>query len=283
MEQKPSKAPKKYRKQMRSHPLFQDVLRAYVLCKRPVLGPIPPLEASEEVLFKEFAEEDHPSLKETFADNDPKEETAPEVSEEEMTNFLQTAISSLKQHREEVESLIKIRDACCDQYLEFLKNTWTEHLQARTDPKVTGPASDLKMNRPSVDHSSSSEQDPNAQRPEKRRRENLPSQSVSVLKEWMRNNIKRPYPTDQDKVELAALANITTQQVSNWFVNARKRIWQQMLEDKFGRDQANAFIPSKPPVSCFVRHNYSVTDRIRPGDYDPIAMQFQVANSMTSS
>ncbi|EKX42373.1 hypothetical protein GUITHDRAFT_46005, partial [Guillardia theta CCMP2712] len=54
---------------------------------------------------------------------------------------------------------------------------------------------------------------------------NLPSQSVSVLKEWMRNNIKRPYPTDQDKVELAALANITTQQVSNWFVNARKRIW----------------------------------------------------------
>jgi hypothetical protein len=64
-EQKPSHAPKRHRKQMRSHPLFKDVLRAYALCKRPVLGAIPPLEASEEVLFKEFAEEDHALLKDT--------------------------------------------------------------------------------------------------------------------------------------------------------------------------------------------------------------------------
>ena len=61
--QKPSRAPKHHRKQMRSHPLFRDVLRQYSLCKRPVLGAIPPLEASEEVLFKEFSEEDHPLLK----------------------------------------------------------------------------------------------------------------------------------------------------------------------------------------------------------------------------
>jgi len=49
-EQKPSRTPKWHRKQMRSHPLFRDVLRQYALCKRPVLGPIPPLDASEEVL-----------------------------------------------------------------------------------------------------------------------------------------------------------------------------------------------------------------------------------------
>lgn len=34
---------------MRSHPLFRDVLRQYAMCKRPILGAIPPLEASEEV------------------------------------------------------------------------------------------------------------------------------------------------------------------------------------------------------------------------------------------
>ena len=62
-EQKPPRVSKRQRKQMRSHPLFVEVLRAYSLCKRPILGPIPPLEASEEVLFKEFSEEDHALLK----------------------------------------------------------------------------------------------------------------------------------------------------------------------------------------------------------------------------
>jgi hypothetical protein len=33
------------------------------MCKRPIIGSIPRLEASEKVLFKEFAEEDHPFLK----------------------------------------------------------------------------------------------------------------------------------------------------------------------------------------------------------------------------
>jgi hypothetical protein len=93
--QKPSSAPKRHRKQMRAHPLFRDVLRLYSLCKRPIIGSIPPLEvlaglssrrlnktstnfdskhpdrvtyfalpqASEEVLFKEFSDEDHPLLK----------------------------------------------------------------------------------------------------------------------------------------------------------------------------------------------------------------------------
>jgi len=80
-------------------------------------------------------------------------------------------------------------------------------------------------------------------RPEKRRRENLPPFAVQVLKEWMMENVKRPYPTDHDKSELASRALISPQQVSNWFVNARKRIWQQMLEDEFGRDQACALMP----------------------------------------
>jgi len=48
---------------MRAHPLFTDVLRAYSTCKRPIIGSIPPLEASEEVLFREFSSEDHPLLK----------------------------------------------------------------------------------------------------------------------------------------------------------------------------------------------------------------------------
>ncbi len=87
---KPVPASRLHRRQMRRHPLFRDILRAYVICKRPILDPIPPLDQSEEVLtappdhsskqavsyaalflqvlFKEFAEEDHPILRDTEAD-----------------------------------------------------------------------------------------------------------------------------------------------------------------------------------------------------------------------
>jgi len=48
---------------MCAHPLFRDMLCAYSTCKRPFIWLIPPLEVSEEVLFREFSSEDHPLLK----------------------------------------------------------------------------------------------------------------------------------------------------------------------------------------------------------------------------
>lgn len=41
---------------------------------------------------------------------------------------------------------------------------------------------------------------------------------------------KHPYPTEDEKRALAAQTNLTLLQVNNWFINARRRILQPMLE-----------------------------------------------------
>ncbi|XP_062221229.1 homeobox protein ATH1-like [Phragmites australis] len=61
----------------------------------------------------------------------------------------------------------------------------------------------------------------------------LPEKSVAVLKAWMFENFLKPYPTDRDKDVLAARSGLSRNQVSNWFINARVRIWKPMIEEMY--------------------------------------------------
>jgi hypothetical protein len=58
------------------------------------------------------------------------------------------------------------------------------------------------------------------------RRKNLSSKSRDILMKWLQSNVAEPHPTEEEKIELAAAAKITVEQVSNWFVNARVRYVQ---------------------------------------------------------
>ena len=51
----------------------------------------------------------------------------------------------------------------------------------------------------------------------------FPPESVAILKIWLEKHMENPYPTSQEKTELAAMAHLSVQQVSNWFVNHRQR------------------------------------------------------------
>jgi len=42
--------------------------------------------------------------------------------------------------------------------------------------------------------------------------------------------LKHPYPTEEEKKQIALQTNLTLIQVNNWFINARRRILQPMLE-----------------------------------------------------
>ncbi|KAL5212614.1 hypothetical protein ABZP36_023461 [Zizania latifolia] len=59
----------------------------------------------------------------------------------------------------------------------------------------------------------------------------LPEKSVAVLKAWMFENFLRPYPKDSEKDMLAARSGLSRNQVSNWFINARVRLWKPMIEE----------------------------------------------------
>ena len=50
-----------------------------------------------------------------------------------------------------------------------------------------------------------------------------------VLREWLFQHFDRPYPTDQDKHLLSSITGLSRTQVSNWFINARVRIWQPLV------------------------------------------------------
>ncbi|KAJ3668915.1 hypothetical protein LUZ60_010865 [Juncus effusus] len=59
----------------------------------------------------------------------------------------------------------------------------------------------------------------------------LPERAVSVLRAWLFEHFLHPYPTDTDKQMLSKQTGLTRNQVSNWFINARVRLWKPMVEE----------------------------------------------------
>lgn len=59
----------------------------------------------------------------------------------------------------------------------------------------------------------------------------LPERAVAVLRAWLFDHFLHPYPTDTDKHMLATQTGLSRNQVSNWFINARVRLWKPMVEE----------------------------------------------------
>ncbi|XP_022732233.1 BEL1-like homeodomain protein 8 isoform X1 [Durio zibethinus] len=59
----------------------------------------------------------------------------------------------------------------------------------------------------------------------------LPERSVAILRGWLFEHFLHPYPTDTDKHILATQTGLSRNQVSNWFINARVRVWKPMVEE----------------------------------------------------
>ncbi|KAG8371119.1 hypothetical protein BUALT_Bualt13G0053600 [Buddleja alternifolia] len=75
----------------------------------------------------------------------------------------------------------------------------------------------------------------NAWRPQR----GLPERAVSVLRAWLFEHFLHPYPKDSDKVMLAKQTGLTRSQVSNWFINARVRLWKPMVEEMYLEEMKN--------------------------------------------
>lgn len=60
----------------------------------------------------------------------------------------------------------------------------------------------------------------------KRRRGNLPKTTTTLLRNWLYDHANHPYPSEDEKNRLATQTGLTINQISNWFINARRRILQ---------------------------------------------------------
>lgn len=61
----------------------------------------------------------------------------------------------------------------------------------------------------------------------------LPEESVMVLRAWLFEHFLHPYPNDNEKLLLASKTGLTRNQISNWFINARVRLWKPMIEEMY--------------------------------------------------
>uniref|UniRef100_A0A0D9VYM1 Homeobox domain-containing protein n=1 Tax=Leersia perrieri TaxID=77586 RepID=A0A0D9VYM1_9ORYZ len=64
----------------------------------------------------------------------------------------------------------------------------------------------------------------------------LPERSVNILRSWLFEHFLHPYPSDADKHLLARQTGLSRNQVSNWFINARVRLWKPMIEEMYQQE-----------------------------------------------
>ncbi|CAL4943690.1 unnamed protein product [Urochloa decumbens] len=80
----------------------------------------------------------------------------------------------------------------------------------------------------------------NAWRPQR----GLPENSVSILRAWLFEHFLHPYPKDSEKLMLSRQTGLTRSQISNWFINARVRLWKPMIEDMYKEEVGDGELDS---------------------------------------
>ncbi|XP_040182371.1 homeobox protein PKNOX2 isoform X1 [Rana temporaria] len=100
----------------------------------------------------------------------------------------------------------------------------------------------------------------------KNKRGVLPKHATNIMRSWLFQHLMHPYPTEDEKRQIAAQTNLTLLQVNNWFINARRRILQPML------DASN---PDPAPKAKKIKSQHRPTQRFWPNSIAAGVLQQQ--------
>ncbi|XP_012137321.1 meis homeobox homothorax isoform X2 [Megachile rotundata] len=93
------------------------------------------------------------------------------------------------------------------------------------------------------------EDDDSSGKKNQKKRGIFPKVATNILRAWLFQHLTHPYPSEDQKKQLAQDTGLTILQVNNWFINARRRIVQPMI------DQSNRAV--FPPLSAGPSGAYS--------------------------
>ncbi|PHH63247.1 hypothetical protein CDD80_1249 [Ophiocordyceps camponoti-rufipedis] len=66
---------------------------------------------------------------------------------------------------------------------------------------------------------------------QRKRRGNLPKETTDKLRAWFVAHLHHPYPTEEEKQDLMRQTGLQMNQISNWFINARRRQLPAMMNN----------------------------------------------------
>ncbi|XP_026856613.1 homeobox protein Meis2b [Electrophorus electricus] len=190
-------------------------------------------------------------------------------------NFCHRYISCLK-GKMPIDLVIEDREGCKSDYDDLSGSStnladhnpasWRDLDDAHSTPSVgtPGPSSGGHASQ-SGDNSSEldglennlaspgtgDEDDPDKKRQKKRGI--FPKVATNIMRAWLFQHLTHPYPSEEQKKQLAQDTGLTILQVNNWFINARRRIVQPMI-DQSNRavSQGTAYSPDGQPMGGFV-------------------------------
>ncbi|KAI3405127.2 CUP9 [Candida oxycetoniae] len=117
-------------------------------------------------------------------------------------------------------------------------NSHSNSFSAAINSAVSSPSRSLSSSStpsiPSSSSSSSSNTNPNSSSSYSKRktRNNLPKEITFVLLRWLNDHLNHPYPNSFEKNQLMMSTGLNQQQLSNWFINARRRKIKSLKEQK---------------------------------------------------
>ncbi|XP_075569440.1 homeobox protein Meis2 isoform X16 [Pelecanus crispus] len=72
--------------------------------------------------------------------------------------------------------------------------------------------------------------DPDKDKKRQKKRGIFPKVATNIMRAWLFQHLTHPYPSEEQKKQLAQDTGLTILQVNNWFINARRRIVQPMID-----------------------------------------------------
>ncbi|KAM4825227.1 homeobox protein Meis3 isoform 2-T2 [Thomomys bottae] len=78
----------------------------------------------------------------------------------------------------------------------------------------------------------------------------FPKVATNIMRAWLFQHLSHPYPSEEQKKQLAQDTGLTILQVNNWFINARRRIVQPMIDQSNRTGQGTGFSPEGQPAAA---------------------------------